>query len=442
MMDAVGDRLSKADSVDGTTSYVYDANDRFLNETNGANVTNYVYDNNGNTKSKTKGTDITLYSWNDQGRLVSVRNPSSDAVSYEYNENGIRVSSTINGVKTSYLLDANRDYAQVLEEYDNSGTKVSYLYGHDLISQNRDGAKSFYLYDGLGSTKALTDSSGVVTDRYIYDAYGNVLSSIGTTQNSYLYTGEQFDAGAGQYYLRDRYYNQAVGRFTRSDKFEGNNPFSLVKPISLHKYLYGNSNPVMYYDPKGLFATSLEETSAVFSIIEVLSTLYIGQIATGRLLSGFGGGDDEWDGLLTGFDYSEPIAVSLPADVGLSGLVLGARNSKTQQEGFWAIALVGGASGLALGRTRLPPNLPLDTINEKVTLHGPAILGTAAFFGEVFFAGGQVGNIGLNGFTIGFGYGVFDDMISQSSALKFELKFGYSQPIFPLSSKFLPGIGS
>jgi hypothetical protein len=112
---------------------------------------------------------------------VSVQNPSSDAVTYEYNENSIRVSSTINGVKTSYLLDANRDYAQVLEEYDSSGTQVAYVHGIDLISQNRSEAKSFYLVDGLGSTRALTDASGVVTDSYIYDAYGNRLSSTGTT---------------------------------------------------------------------------------------------------------------------------------------------------------------------------------------------------------------------------------------------------------------------
>jgi RHS repeat-associated protein len=265
-MDAVGNRLSKADSVDGTTSYVYDANDRLLNETKGVEQTVYGYDGNGNTKSKTKGTDVTLYSWNDQGRLVSVQNPSSDAVSYEYNENGIRVSSTINGVKTSYLLDANRDYAQVLEEYDNSGTQVSYLYGHDLISQNRDGAKSFYLYDGLGSTKALTDASGVVTDRYIYDAYGNVLSSIGSTQNSYLYTGEQFDAGVGQYYLRDRYYNQVVGRFTRSDTWEGLADY----PITLNSYMYGNANPINMVDRSGF--ASILEVNAIFVNIAVLSS--------------------------------------------------------------------------------------------------------------------------------------------------------------------------
>nr|NCS37402.1 RHS repeat-associated core domain-containing protein [Microcystis aeruginosa G11-01] len=239
-MDAVGNRTSKVDSVDGTTSYVYDNNDRLLTETKGSEVTSYGYDNNGNTKSKTKGTDITLYDWDDRGRLVAVQNPNSDAVSYQYNENGIRVSSTINGVRTSFLLDSNRDYAQVLEEYNSSGVQVAYVYGHDLISQNRNGSKSFYLYDGLGTTKALTDSSGVVTDRYIYDTYGNILSSSGTTLNSYLYTGEQFDKNLGQYYLRDRYYSQGVGRFTRSDKFEG----KLTQPLSLNQYLYTNSNPI------------------------------------------------------------------------------------------------------------------------------------------------------------------------------------------------------
>jgi RHS repeat-associated protein len=255
--------------VDGTTSYVYDNNDRLLSETKGSEVTSYVYDNNGNTESKTKGTEITLYDWDDQGRLVAVQNPNSDAVSYQYNENGIRVSSTINGVKTSFLLDANRDYAQVLEEYSSSGVQVGYVYGYDLISQNRNGVKSFYLYDGLGTTKALTDSSGVVTDRYIYDAYGNILSSVGTTQNSYLYTGEQFDKNLGQYYLRDRYYSQSVGRFTRSDSYQGN----INDPLSLNKYLYTHGNPINGVDPSGQFLLELNTNMYVIGILSTLSAV-------------------------------------------------------------------------------------------------------------------------------------------------------------------------
>jgi RHS repeat-associated protein len=161
------------------------------------------------------------------------------------------------------LLDSNRDYAQVLEEYNSSGIQVSYVYGHDLISQNRNGTKSFYLYDGLGTTKALTDSSGVVTDRYIYDTYGNILSSSGTTLNSYLYTGEQFDKNLGQYYLRDRYYSQGVGRFTRSDKFEG----KLTQPLSLNQYLYTNSNPINWNDPSGFFSSELSATLIISGIL-------------------------------------------------------------------------------------------------------------------------------------------------------------------------------
>jgi len=57
----------------------------------------------------------------------------------------------------------------------------------------------------------LTTDDETITDTYIYDAYGQLISSTGTTKNSYLYTGEQFDKELGKYYLRARYYNQNVG---------------------------------------------------------------------------------------------------------------------------------------------------------------------------------------------------------------------------------------
>ncbi|MFM7854909.1 MAG: hypothetical protein ACKO96_24015 [Flammeovirgaceae bacterium] len=85
---------------------------------------------------------------------------------------------------------------------------TTYIYGHDLISENRNGVKSFYIYDGLGSTRALTNAAGTVTDSYNYDAYGTLLNSTGSSENSYRFAGEQFDKNLGQYYLRDRYYSQ------------------------------------------------------------------------------------------------------------------------------------------------------------------------------------------------------------------------------------------
>ncbi|MFM7858639.1 MAG: RHS repeat-associated core domain-containing protein, partial [Pseudanabaena sp.] len=93
------------------------------------------------------------------------------------------------------------------------------------------------------------------------------------TQNSYLYTGEQFDAGAGQYYLRDRYYNQAVGRFTRRDVWEGD----FGSPLSLHKYSYTNANPINRIDPSGLETTIYVHSGARWyghAAIDVNGTVY------------------------------------------------------------------------------------------------------------------------------------------------------------------------
>jgi len=64
-----------------------------------------------------------------------------------------------------------------------------------------------------------------------------------------LYTGEQFNATTGQYYLRARYYDPETGRFNRLDPFAGNTS----DPVSLHKYLYCGADPVMFSDPSGMF---------------------------------------------------------------------------------------------------------------------------------------------------------------------------------------------
>lgn len=52
---------------------------------------------------------------------------------------------------------------------------------------NKSGANSFYLCDGLGSTRQLTDSSENVTVSYIYDGFGNVVASSGASDNAYGY---------------------------------------------------------------------------------------------------------------------------------------------------------------------------------------------------------------------------------------------------------------
>ncbi len=173
--------------------------------------------------------------------------------------------TTTNGVATKYRIDSNR-LAQVIEERDgNDNLLVYYTYRNDLINQTRSGVTSYFQYDGLGSTRRLTDEDGNVTDTYVYDAFGNILNRTGTTQNSYMFAGEQYDANSGFYYLRARYMNPAMGNFITMDPYSG----SLYDPTSLHKYLYANASPVNFIDPTGYF--SIPEIMASFEIDSVIS---------------------------------------------------------------------------------------------------------------------------------------------------------------------------
>ncbi|WP_227430564.1 RHS repeat-associated core domain-containing protein [Psychrobacter sp. I-STPA6b] len=168
-------------------------------------------------------------------------------VSFGYDIDGIRNAKSKNGVTIDCVTDKNRSYAQVILEEQNNTPVASYSYGDDLISQNVNGNTSYFGYDGLGSTKFLTNQAGQITDSYQYDVYGEITTKTGNTDNIYLYTGEQYDRSLNQYYLRARYYNQGVGRFTQMDTWQG----KASNPTTLNKYLYADANPVMNIDPSG-----------------------------------------------------------------------------------------------------------------------------------------------------------------------------------------------
>ena len=106
---------------------------------------------------------------------------------------------------------------------------------------------SFYGYDGAGSVRQLTNNAGAVTDTYEYDAWGNEVNFTGTTPNSYLYRGEQYDSDLSLYYLLARYYNPLTGRFLSRDPEDGHD----WDPRSLQKYLYAGGDPVNGVAPNG-----------------------------------------------------------------------------------------------------------------------------------------------------------------------------------------------
>ena len=266
--DKNSNRLTK--TVDGAvTSYAYNELNQLVSETG----ISYEYDLNGNLVKKTEGKQTTTYTYNAQNRLIRVTVQSGQQVNveeYRYDYAGNRIAKVTELGTINYLVDTNGALSQVLAEYDENGSlKTHYTRGEELISQERNGVKSYYLYDGFDSVRMLTDDEGNVTDTYTFDAFGNLTDSTGDTENSYLYRGEQFDSFTGLYYLRARYMNPSTGTFITMDEYAG----SVFEPVSLHKYLYANANPVMFSDPSGY--TSLSEMNVTSSIISKLHSVLV-----------------------------------------------------------------------------------------------------------------------------------------------------------------------
>jgi RHS repeat-associated protein len=110
------------------------------------------------------------------------------------------------------------------------------------------------LTDALGSTRGLVDNNENLTDSYTYTPYGTLSDHNGTSNNNFLFTGEQRDKQSNDYYLRARYYSPESGRFISRDSYAG----TAGNPITQNHYLYGNGNPLMFVDPSGHIGTTAE----------------------------------------------------------------------------------------------------------------------------------------------------------------------------------------
>ncbi|HJU40148.1 MAG TPA: polymorphic toxin-type HINT domain-containing protein, partial [Tahibacter sp.] len=85
----------------------------------------------------------------------------------------------------------------------------------------------------------------------------------------------------GFYYLRARYMDPGIGRFTSIDPAEGHN----YDPPSLHKYLYTPADPVNYVDPSGrsyMVAAGFAANLAISAVTVVNTATLVHDFASGE----------------------------------------------------------------------------------------------------------------------------------------------------------------
>ncbi|WP_338525221.1 RHS repeat-associated core domain-containing protein [Pseudomonas batumici] len=229
---------SKLPSAVSTTSY------NAANQLTAWGGATLLYDANGNLTSDGSNT----YTWDSRQRLSTLTGTTSGSFSYDAVNR--RSQKTIAGQTTSYVFDG----INLVQELTGAGTptvQANLLTGgiDEVFSRTEAGGSTYsYLADALGSTQALTDSTGASTTQYTYDPYGQTSSSGSASANSQQYTGREND-GTGLYYYRARYYSPGFGRFISGD------PIGLAGGVNT--YTYVKSNPINSRDPLGLWTLQI-----------------------------------------------------------------------------------------------------------------------------------------------------------------------------------------
>jgi RHS repeat-associated protein len=229
----------------------------------------YTYDARGRLTAAPGHT----YTWDDASRLTSV-----DSTTLTYNGAGDLRTRTQSGATTHYYynyalaltpivaetaeaVETGRGDAETSPSLPRSLAPLRYyvwtpagqlLYMIDAA----DGNKVYhYHFDRTGSTLALTDSSGAVTDAYAYDPYGSLLAHTGASAQPFTFVGawgvRQEGASGTLYHMRARYYDATTARFVSRDPVWPD----IYAPDQINPYQYVGEDPISNTDATGLLPT-------------------------------------------------------------------------------------------------------------------------------------------------------------------------------------------
>ncbi|WP_370762745.1 RHS repeat-associated core domain-containing protein [Megamonas funiformis] len=244
--DKAGNR-SKRIVNDVTEHYLYDKRNRLIRQVfqqpTGTTAKHYIYDNAGNLMNDGEK----IYKNDAFNRVTRVETTTGQVQINRYDAEGLRYEMEENKKLVQFIFNENRE---VVVEQSNSDIK-RLIRSYDLWASESEPEKTWYHYasDEQGSTIFITDDNKVCNE-YDYDAWGNLTTCEEIIPNRYLYTGQQFDQITQQYYLRARYYNPVIARFTKEDVYRGD---------GLNLYTYCDNNPVIYYDPSGYVCDKLKD---------------------------------------------------------------------------------------------------------------------------------------------------------------------------------------
>ena len=202
------------------------------------------------------------FAWDYDNKLKSsdIDNNGSADVTFEYDALGRRVARTEGSTAVVYF----QADQQTIADYPRGGSASTATYRYVFASYidepvvrkttGTSGTVLYYHRNQQYSIYALTDSSGAVSERYAFTAYGqptflNASATVQTSSaagNRYTYTAREWDATIGLYHFRARWMSGLTGRFLTRDPIRyGTEQYCL--------YEYITAKALVRRDPFGLY---------------------------------------------------------------------------------------------------------------------------------------------------------------------------------------------
>ena len=239
----------------------------------------FQHDPDGNLTAITGGTDMNAV-YDHENRLASVTR-NGTTTTHAYNALGQRAKSTTGSQVTRYHYDAE---GRLLFTTNAAGTTTAcyFYFGKRLVAmRDQSGGYFYYHFDKNGNTLVLTDSSGNMAALYAYTPFGGMLLENSSVMNPFTYVGAYgvMDEGNGLFYMKNRHYNSATGRFLQKD------PLRFAAGTNV--YAYGNNNPVKYIDPDGTLVKEMAAGAASSAAYWLLTSNPVGWSAVTAFAAGW-----------------------------------------------------------------------------------------------------------------------------------------------------------